>query len=175
MTSKFRAWITGQVDPDKFIPAAYGPGKRELHDDWPPGFRWIPRNITFYPFPMPAIKFWGTMQPDFIPMQQGYPAIGGTTGHKGYRTPEGKFVYSQEGTHHIYGYHPVPKPGQWIILGPYIPPLGFALPLYFSISLMIPLINRRFHFNMGFKPDVTLGDNGWNFPEASLTLIKLPS
>ena len=161
------------------MPKAYGPGSgRELHGDWLPGFRWAPRKWTFYPFPVPAFKFYGNMLPDFIEMQPGYPTIPGTTSHIGYRTqPDGKFVYSEQGTPHLFGYHPVPKVGQWIVLGPYIPRLGKAIPLYFATSRLLPkwlpwVGGKRLHFNVGAKVDVTLGDNGWWIPDASFTITN---
>ena len=174
----FRGWVTGQKDPDALMPKAYGPGARELHDDWLPGFRWIPRRWTFYPLPMPAFKFAGTMEPDFIEVQEGYPMVEGAMLHRGYRTqPDGKFVYSEQGTLHIYAYHPG-QDGTWVVLGPYIPALGRRLPSFFALSFLMPRLpligKRRFNFSAGlFKPDVTLGDNGWWAFELSLTLIEI--
>lgn len=178
MTTWFRGWITGVSNPDQFMPEVYQESRRSRHDDWIPGFRWVPRRWTFYPFPMPAIRFAGPMMPDYIPQQEGYPSIPGAETHQGYIANGGMFYYSNvAGGPHYYGYNPVPPAGTWTILGPYIPRLGKAIPLYAALSYLLPkwvpfFGGKRLHINAGVKPDVTLGDNGWNFPEASCTITE---
>lgn len=160
------------------MPKAYGPGSgREKHNDWLPGFRWIPRRWTFYPFPVPAYLWKGNHQAEYIELQPGYPTMPGLSLHIGYYDQYGSFIYSADGKPHFYGYSPVPKAGQWAILQAYMPGIGRVLPVYFAVSWIIPrwlpfIGNKRFHFNGGLKPDFTLGDFGYWFPEASMTITK---
>lgn len=178
MLTWFRGWVTGQQEPDKFLPEVYR-DSRPLHDDWPPGFRWIPRKWTFYPFPMPAEKFAGSMEAAYIEVQAGYPGVPGVKKHFGYVANGGAFFYAKEtGRDYWLAYDPVPKAGDWVVLGPYVPMLGRAIPAYIALSWLIPTWlpwagGKRLHCNIGCKPDVTQGDNGWWFIDGSFTIVEV--
>lgn len=133
---------------------------RPLHDDWPPGLKWIPRAWTYFPeIPMPPRKWAGTQEEDCIRIQPMYPLAADTE-----FCPDGRMV----------GIHPVGPVGTWSIQSAYI--ADRRIPCFFTASLEIN--GYRVHLNTGLKPDITvqddkIGDSHWAFPELSFTLKKL--
>lgn len=159
-------WLLSKIVKDPpLMPAAYrfdNPKGRPLHDDWAirgiPGWlqpwSWIPRAWTFYALPMPPHRVAGNAYAEWTQAQEGYPLA-----------PDAKTIGVNAGL--VMSMHPVHPIGHWSIQSVYVPKLRCRVPCYFTISKLIK--GKRLHFNIGFKPDVTVGDNGWWFPEASLT------
>ena len=142
------------------IPEVYKT-RRPLHDDWgiwP--FTRIPRAWTFFGLPMPPTICAGTSSPSNIPIQRNYPLA-----------PDA-ILWSDpnSGELQVMSAHPVPPPGQWHILSVYIPRLG-RIPCFIATSIRFGAY--RLHLNLGLKPDVTLGDWIWWFPEASFTIKRI--
>lgn len=101
---------------------------------------------------MPPHRFAGNAEPEWIKIQPGYPLA-----------PDAKI----EGDS-VMSMHPVHRAGQWSVQSVYF--LRKRWPCYFTISFNA--FGRRVHFNGGIKPDVTLGDWSWWFPDASATFNK---
>lgn len=125
--------------------------KNRNHDDWLPGFRWIPRRWTSYCFPMPPHKVLGNAEYALIDIQPGYPLASDA------EIIDGK----------LRSMHPVHAPGQWSLQSVKLWNWMPRIPCYFTVSWK--MFGRRFHFNIGCKPDITLNDFHWGCPEASFT------
>lgn len=151
--------LVGQhVRDDDDMPLVYREHSRPLHDDWglwP--FTQIPRKWTTYLLPMPSKKIAGNAEPAWAPYQIGYPLAPGTE------------IRDINNTPHILTMHPVHAVGQWSEQAVWLD--GRWVPCYYTVTRAV--FGRRFYHNRGLKPDVTLGDFAWNFPEASLTFNKL--
>lgn len=136
---------------DSWMPEVYRL-RRPLHDDWPLGFRWIPRKWTAFRFPMPPHRVAGNANTYLIDIQPGWPLA-----------PDAMIANGK-----VLSMHPVHGPGQWSIQSVWA--LGQRIPCYFSGSWLV--FGRRLHINFGLKPDVTMGDFCWWFPEASCSWTK---
>ena len=156
---------------DELIPDVYK-YDRPLHDDW--GF-WpftlIPRKWTFWGFSFPPRLWAGNAKERWSPIQNGYPLA-----------PDAEVYIGQYKKVKLID--PVHPSGQWSIQSLYFDPIKRRLPCYFTFTTMF--LGRRLHFNIGWKPDVTV--NGWDpqeypggrrwgdwgvwFPDASLTWTK---
>ena len=144
----------------ELMPTAYREGDRPLHDDWPPGFRWIPRAWSTWFFPMPPMIVAGNAEPAWVPLQPGYPLATDAQ------------VKDLGGTPHVLTPHPIHPLGYWSLQSVEFKP-GVRIPCYFSATFK--LFGRRILFNIGVKPDVThdpynpnrVGDMHFGFPEVS--------
>lgn len=149
------------VKRDEDMPAAYRQGARPLHDDWPPGLRWIPRRWTAYRLPMPAKKIAGNADPEWVPVQDGYPLAPDAK-------VETKPYYDGKATifiPHVLTMHPRHPAGQWSRQAVWLD--GAWRECYLTWTKKI--FGKEVYHNRGLKPDVTLGDWLWHWPEISLT------
>lgn len=144
-----RYW--GVFNPDK-MPETYRL-RRPLHDDWPPGFRWIPRTWSAWFFPMGAFKIAGNRDPVWQLGQSGYPIAL----HASVKWEDGKW--------YLLTMEPIHTAGGWSIqaceMVSWLPPI----PCYFTATYRRD--NSNWLFSIGLKPDVTTGDWKWDFPELS--------
>lgn len=143
---------------DDLLPEVYRT-RRPLHDDWVFPFSLIPRRWTFWPFPFPPRKVCGSQQEEYVQIQKGYPMAPDAR----YWKPNDSY---SEPTH-VLSVHPVGW--GWSVQSCPFPLVG-RLPCYFQWTRKV--LGRKLHFNIGLRPDVTLGDWGWWFPEASLGWTK---
>ena len=102
------------------------PKGRYFHDDWLPGFKQIPRRITTYRLPAPSFKIAGNANPQWIPLQYGYPLA------PIYDIKEMDWFDGKETRKipHIFTMLPVHPIGQWSIQGVYLD--GEIRPCYIT-------------------------------------------
>lgn len=156
------------VKDEALMPYVYSrlnPKGRYLHDDWPPGFRWIPRRYTTYLLPAPAKWVDGPQQPEWTPYQAGYPLAPGAeledrTWWNGVETVTSPWIKTMA---------PVPKPGEWGLSAVWLD--GKWRTCYYASTRIV--FGRRLYTNRGLKMDWSVGDYHYGWPEASLTLKKL--
>lgn len=156
---------------DALMPRAYqfaNPSGRPYHDDW--RAPWIPaalqpwgrvrRMDTTFLLPLPMKLAWSTggVRSSLVPWQPNY--VGGLA--------PGFELCDVGGIPHVEVYHPVLPSGQEAIYSVWLD--GQWRPCFYTSTRTV--FGRRLHHNRGLKPDVTLGDFMWNFPEASLTWTK---
>ena len=110
---------------------------------------------------MPARKIDGTASPIWTPYQEGYPLAPETE----IRILPWYDGNSMVGKEHILTMHPVPPLGQWSRQAAWID--GEWRECFYSSKSVV--WGYEVYRNHGVKPDVTLGDFFWAFPEASLT------
>lgn len=181
--------------PDKScLPKVYTV-ERPLHDDWPPGLRWIRRSWTYFCVPMPPRKWAGTQDETWAVEQDCYPMAGDTE----WRDIPGRYgpYWTSLGVERQYrSVPPVPDDGKWVVVSA---PTAFGrIPVYAAASPVV--LGHRIHLNFGLKPDTTVtfdrwnssdgpaedgegnrlrpddgchvGDAHWGFPETSLSVRK---
>lgn len=145
----------------KYLPEVYRIS-RPFSDDWAlpwiswrlQPWCWVPRWWRFWPFPFPPRKVCGTQEEAYIDTQSGY-----LYAPDAFKTP----VLPNQ----IWSIHPVGW--GWSVQSCWFPVLG-RLPCYFQWTRKV--LGRKLHFNIGLRPDVTPGDWGWWFPEASIGWTK---
>lgn len=153
------------IKDDAEMPAAYRKGARELHDDWGVWpFTRIPRRLTTYRLPMPARKVAGNAEPIWTPVQEGYPLAPDAEVRPMHYWDGSKTIIMP----HVLSMHPVHPVGQWSVQAVWLD--GEWRPCFETWTTRC--LGRRLHHNRGLKPDLTLGDWAWNFPEASMTWTK---
>ena len=141
----------------RHLPEVYKTEKR-LHNDWPWPFSKIPRWVTFWPLPFPPRKWAGAQEENWIEVQEGYPLAPDVT----------MKINTLTGRREVLSIHPVGW--GWSIQSVWIAKIG-RVPCYFQLTKM--LFGRKFHFNIGCRPDVTLNDFGGWSPEMSLAWTKV--
>lgn len=169
-----RAGILTLEEADALMPWAYrrsNPNGRFFHDDW--GIRGLPLSIqpwtkirrmdTWYRLPLPFKLIWskGDVRPSWEPWQEGYPMssiIQLRDAPPGARAPREFLTY-----------HPVLALGQSALFAAEID--GEWMPAYYTTSKKV--FGRRLHINGICKFDVTLGDFGCQFPDASSTYKEI--
>jgi len=127
------------------------------HDDWIFPFSLLPRWINWVAVPLPTRKVFGNQESSRIPIQEDFPLAPDLDIVYGHYVGE-EFIQEDSGAskRHVLAYHPVPKAGQWSIQAHYWPQLERWIPDYLTLSIMF--FGKRLHINLGFKPDLTLGD-----------------
>lgn len=160
--------LKGHMMGPEGMPWAYSrknPAGRYLHDDYLPGLRWIPRRWTMYKLPAPAKWLDGPQQEEWTPYQHGWALAPGTqledrTWWNGVETITSPWMKTMA---------PVPKPGEWGLSAVWLDRKW--RPCYYAWSGMV--FGRRLHHNRGLKPDWSLGDFHWGWPEISVSYIKV--
>jgi hypothetical protein len=166
------------VKDDVLMPAAYRQGARPLHDDWSVWpFTRIPRRWTWYNLPLPFKFLAGNYEPQWMPWQHGYP-----------QSPEIKLRNVQPGTaaadlrdrfgkeiyYEVLAHDPVPPIGCWGRFAVWLDNAWRECYFTESKQVTIPFLGkRRLHRNGILKFDLSLGDFGCQFPDASLTLKEI--
>jgi hypothetical protein len=169
------------VKDDALMPRAYqfaNPTGRPFHDDW--RIPWLPAALqpwgrirrmdtTFLlPMPMKLLQAWGPVAPRWMPWQQGY--VGGMAPiPEAFRLAEAGTEAAARGcAYEMLAYDPVLPAGQAALYAVWLDDAW--RPCFYTRTDSVA--GRRIHHNRGLKPDVTLGDFMWNFPEASLSVGK---
>lgn len=155
-----------RVTREEDMPAAYRKGARPLHDDWPPGARWIPRMWTAYRVPYPFKLVSGNLTPKWIPYQAGYPLVPGTEIREMYYFDG---VNNHDKFPHILMYDFIPKVGQSGTLAAWID--GEYRECFFTTCFRIG--SRAIQYHHGAKPDSVLGDFMCWYPEGYLHWPKI--
>lgn len=166
------------VTDDSLMPEAYRAGARPLHDDWglwP--FTLIPRKATWYRLPLPyrAVSVRG-MAPSWIAWQEGYP-----------EAPEAQFRPVKPGTaawdlktrfgkpieREVLAYDTVPQPGGEGLFAVWLDNEWRECYYTNAKVISVPFLGRRIvKTNRILKCDLTYGDFGCQFPDASFTVTK---
>jgi hypothetical protein len=166
------------VRREEDLPFAYRKGQRPLHDDWSIWpFTRIPRAWTWYRMPMPFKCLEANYAPRWMPWQEGYP-----------EAPEAQFrdaapgalVWSSEKVGYIQlarevlAYDPVPAVGGRAKFAVWLDGKWRECYHTSTVIMQIPLVGlRRVHRNGILKFDITHGDFGCQFPDASFSLQKV--
>lgn len=113
---------------------------------------------------MPAKQIAGNVIPHWIPVQAGYPLVPDT---------EIKIMDYYDGTKtiktpYIMAVDPYLKVGEWSRQAVWVD--GEWIECYHAATRM--LFGRKLNVNVGLRPDITLGDFLWWFPEAGLQWTK---
>lgn len=160
-----------RVTKDNDLPFAYqqaNPQGRPLHNDWtipwlPSWLQpWgkIPRMRTAYLLPMPTKQIAGNVTPRWFPAQKDYPLVPGTEIKE--------LEYNGDVVPHVFGVDPYLNAGQWSIQAVWLD--GEWIECYHTSTKM--LFGRKLSLNHGLRPDITLGDFMFWFPEINVTWTK---
>lgn len=171
-----------EAEADLLMPWAYqfaNPKGRPFHDDWSLWpFTRVRRMDTWYRLPLPfkAIKVSG-FEPKWMPWQEGYPEAPGAqfrAAAPGAVAWSSKLGANVPISREVLAYDPVPPIGGSGLFAVWLD--GAWRECFFTDTRIvdIPLVGkRRRHTNRVLKCDMTFGDFGCQFPDASYSLGAL--